>query len=132
MATWLKEDFAEAVLKLTAFGLNQRARQKYMDNANGWARSRAMLKTRKPGTVDRLLAQFDGSGLPRCTRKIDIPAMLVYGGESNFYRVETAHHVAKQMPNAILHIYEETNHSPHQWHRERFTSDLITFIDQPA
>lgn len=132
MATWLKEDFAEAVLKLTAFGLNQRARQKYMDNANGWARSRAMLKTQNPEPLIACWHSLTAADYRDVLGKIDIPAMLVYGGESNFYRVETAHHVAKQIPNAILHIYEETDHSPHQWHRERFTSDLITFIDQPA
>ena len=65
-------------------------------------------------------------------KNIDIPAMLIYGGESNFYRTDTAHYVARQIPDAILHIYEGTDHSPHQWNRERFTKDLLQFIDQPT
>ena len=62
--------------------------------------------------------------------KIDVPSMLVYGGESNFYGKGTAQFVANQIPNAILHIYEGTDHSPHQWQRERFAQDLLDFIER--
>ncbi|MCK7580925.1 MAG: hypothetical protein MZV65_38475 [Chromatiales bacterium] len=48
MMSWLQEDFAEAVLKLTAFGLNARAREKYLSGAAGWAKSRAALKAHEP------------------------------------------------------------------------------------
>ena len=55
--------------------------------------------------------------------------MLVYGSQSNFYRTETAHYVANQIPDAVLHIYEDSDHSPHQWQRERFARELMDFID---
>ena len=29
----------------------------------------------------------------------------------------------------ILHIYEGSDHSPHQWQRERFARDLLHFIN---
>ena len=35
-------------------------------------------------------------------RRIDIPAMLVYGGQSNFYSNDTARYVAREIPDAIL------------------------------
>jgi pimeloyl-ACP methyl ester carboxylesterase len=128
LATWLEEDFAEAVLKLTAFGLNQRARQKYLDDASGWERSRTMLKAQDPTPLIACWHSLTAADYRDVLKKIDIPAMLIYGGESNFYRVETAHHVANQIPDAILHIYEGTDHSPHQWCRERFAKDLMQFI----
>jgi len=55
--------------------------------------------------------------------------MLVYGGQSNFYSNDAARYVAREIPDAILHIYEGTDHSPHQWQRERFARDLLHFID---
>lgn len=132
MMSWLHDDFAEGVLKLTAFGLNQRAREKYLDGASGWERSRAALRAQDPRPLIDCWASLTAADYRDVLSHIDVPAMLVYGGESNFYRVETAHYVAKQIPNAILHIYEGTDHSPHQWQRERFTSELMAFIAQPA
>lgn len=125
----LREDFAEGVLKLTAFGLNRRARDKYLANASGWERSRLALRTQNPEPLIACWNSLTAADYRDVLNQIDIPAMLVYGGESNFYRVETAHYVASQIPNAVLHIYEGTDHSPHQWQRERFAKELMEFID---
>ena len=59
--------------------------------------------------------------------RIPLPTLLVYGGESNFYQASTAQYVADNIPNAVLRIYEGTDHSPHQWQRARFTRDLLAF-----
>lgn len=132
LMTWLNEDFAEGVLKLTAFGLNQRAREKYLAGASGWERSRNALRAQESGPLIKCWASLTAADYRDVLAAIDVPAMLVYGGASNFYRTETAHYVAAQIPDAILHIYEGTDHSPHQWQRERFTRELIAFINRPA
>jgi pimeloyl-ACP methyl ester carboxylesterase len=130
LMTWLREDFAEGVLKLTAYGLNERAREKYLAGAGGWERSRNALRAQDPGPLIDCWASLTAADYRDVLGRIDIPAMLVYGGESNFYRTETAHLVANQIPEAVLHIYEGTDHSPHQWQRERFVRDLLSFINQ--
>jgi len=132
MMSWLREDFAEAVLKLAAFGLNERAREKYLAGASGWEKSRVALRTHNPAPLIDCWASLTAADYRDVLSRIDIPAMLVYGGESNFYRLDTAHFVAEQIPDAILHIYEGTDHSPHQWQRERFSRDLMTFIEHSA
>lgn len=132
MMSWLHDDFAEGVLKLTAFGLNQRAREKYLNGASGWERSRTALQAQDPGPLIDCWNSLTAADYRDVLSQIDVPAMLVYGGESNFYRAETAHYVARQIPNAILHIYEGTDHSPHQWQRERFANELLAFIERPA
>lgn len=131
MMSWLHDDFAEAVLKLTAFGLNARAREKYLAGASGWEKSRTALRAQPPGPLIDCWASLTAADYRDVLSRIDIPSMLIYGGESNFYGLDTAHYVANQIPNAILHIYEGTDHSPHQWQRERFAHDLMAFIDQP-
>jgi pimeloyl-ACP methyl ester carboxylesterase len=128
LMSWLRADFAEGVLKLSAFGLNNRAREKYLANANGWERSRNALRAQTPGPLIDCWASLTAADYRDVLGKIDIPALLVYGGESNFYRTATAHYVAKQIPQAVLHIYEGTDHSPHQWQRERFARDLTDFF----
>jgi pimeloyl-ACP methyl ester carboxylesterase len=130
MMSWLHEDFAEGVLKLTAFGLNDRAREKYMAGASGWERSRSALRAQDAAPLIECWKSLTAADYRDVLGRIDVPAMLVYGGESNFYRTETAHYVANQIPDAILHIYEGTDHSPHQWQRERFAQELMEFIDQ--
>jgi len=125
----LEEDFAEGVLKLTAFGLNERATEKYLAGASGWERSRSALRAQDPSPLLACWASLTAADYRDVLQRIDVPSMLVYGGRSNFYRAETAHYVANQIPNSILHIYEETDHSPHQWQRERFSRELMSFID---
>jgi len=132
MMGWLKEDFAEAVLKLAAFGLNERAREKYLAGASGWEKSRNALRAQASQPLIDCWASLTAADYRDVLSRIDVPSMLIYGQESNFYRVETAQYVARQIPNSILHIYEGTDHSPHQWQRERFARELMNFIDSPA
>ncbi len=132
LMTLLEEDFAEGVLKLAAFGLNERAREKYLAGASGWERSRNALRSLEPSALISCWASLTAADYRDVLRRIDIPSMLVYGGESNFYRKETAQYVANEIPGAILHIYEGSDHSPHQWQRERFARELMHFIDPDA
>lgn len=127
----LNDDFAEGVLKLTAFGLNARAREKYLAGASGWERSRSALRAQDPGPLIKCWESLTKADYRDVLASIDTPSMLIYGGESNFYRIETAHYVAERIPNALLQIYEGTDHSPHQWQRERFVRELMAFIEQP-
>lgn len=124
----MQVDFAESVLRLTAHGLNTRALAKYTENAMGWQRSREALRAQ---LADPLIACWQSlveADYRDVLEKIEVPSLLIYGGESNFYHAETAHYVASKIPNALLKIYEGTDHSPHQWQRERFVQDLVEFF----
>lgn len=124
----LEQDFPEGVLKLTAFGLNPRAREKYLENASGWQRSRAALAAQPSAPLIACWQSLTEADYRDVLGDIDVPCMLVYGSQSNFYRAETARYVASQIRNALLHIYEGTDHSPHQWQRERFSRELVEFL----
>ena len=129
LLTWLEQDFAEGVLKLAALGLNERAREKYLAGAKGWERSRNALKSLDPSPLIVCWTSLTAADYRDVLTRIDVPSMLVYGGQSNFYKTETAHYVASAIPNAILSIYEGSDHSPHQWQRERFVRELIAFVN---
>jgi pimeloyl-ACP methyl ester carboxylesterase len=58
---------------------------------------------------------------------IDRPCLLIHGGRSNFYPVQTAHWVQRQTPRASLSIHEEGNHSPHLMDPKRFVAELAEF-----
>jgi len=128
--TKLNEDFAEGVLQLTAYGLNQRAREKYEQNATGWEKSRTTLRAQHAAPLITCWESLTAADYRNVLEQINIPALLIYGGNSNFYHDDTAHYVHGVIPNALLHIYENSDHSPHQWQRERFTRDLLSFIGQ--
>ena len=123
----LEQDFAESVLRLGALGLNRRAREKYLENARGWEKSRAWLQQLDARPLIAIWQSLTEADYRDVLGMIDIPALLIYGGESNFYRTETAHYVRDHIAGAVLHIYEGTDHSPHQWQRGRFTRDLLAF-----
>lgn len=123
----LETDFAESVLRLGAFGLNQRAREKYLENARGWERSREQLRQLDAKPLIAVWQSLTEADYRDVMQQIDVPALLIYGGDSNYYHTHTAHFVRDNIADAILHIYEGTDHSPHQWQRERFTQDLLAF-----
>ena len=131
-ATFLKhleDDFAESVLRLGGMGLNIRARQKYHENARGLEKARQWLSAQDPVPLIACWESLTEADYRAALERIDIPALLVYGGDSNYYRSETAHYVKNRIAGAILHIYEGSDHSPHQWERDRFVRDLREFID---
>lgn len=125
----LRSDFAESVLRLGAYGLNQRAREKYEADATGWKKSREWLRTLPPEPLIGCWESLLEADFRDLLANIDIPALLVYGGQSNFYGLDTAHAVATAIPRATLHIYDNADHSPHQWQRERFVRDVLDFIN---
>lgn len=123
----LEEDFAESVLRLGALGLNQRAREKYEERARGWEKARIGLRQLNAKPLIACWMSLTEADYRLVLGEIDVPTLLIYGGESNFYHTATAHHVRDAIPDALLHIYEGSDHSPHQWQRERFIRDLLDF-----
>lgn len=123
----LHDDFAEAVLRLGAYGLNPRARAKYEENAGGWQRMRAALQALNPAPLIEIWKSLTQADYRDVLERIDIPALLIYANESNFYHLGTGHYLRSRIPQAVLHIYEGSDHSPHQWQRERFARDLLAF-----
>lgn len=128
----LHDDFAETVLRLGAHGLNNRAQEKYIANHPGWQRARENLRQQTPGPLIACWESLTAADYRDVLARIPIPALLIYGGESNFYHPEVAHWVHATIPDAVLHIYDQTDHSPHQWQRERFVRDLLDFISSRA
>ncbi len=127
-AAELEHDFAEAVLRLTAHGLNTRAREKYAENARGWQRVREALRNLHPSPLIDTWKSLTEADYREVLEKIDVPALLIYGGDSNFYHRGTGQYVRARIRDAVLHVYEGTDHSPHQWDRERFVRDLKSFL----
>lgn len=125
----LQTDFVESVLRLGAHGLNQRARADYAANGKGWERARESLREQP---VEALIACWQSlieADYRSMLDTISVPALLVWGEHSNFYTTETGRYLSSRIPDAILEIYEGTDHFPHQWQRERFVDDLRKFID---
>lgn len=102
----LRRDFAESVLRLGAMGLNDRARKKYDENTRGLERARQWLKEQDPAPLIACWESLTEADYRATLAQIDIPALLVYGGASNYYRSETAHYVQNRIANAVLHVYE--------------------------
>lgn len=126
----LHDDFAETVLRLGALGLNRRAREKYEGNAKGWQKSREWLQQLDAKPLISCWQSLTEADYRMVLSEISIPTLLIYGGESNFYHTATAQYVRDSIPDALLHIYEGTDHSPHQWQRERFVQDLLAFSSE--
>ena len=124
----LEADFAEAVLRLTAFGRNTRARKGYQRDGSGWRQSRLALRRLDPHPLiaiwDSLVAADYRDVLP-C---IDLPTLLVWGSESNFYTAATAQFLLDRITGAGLSCYEGADHSPQVHQPQRFAAELTGFL----
>lgn len=124
----LQRDFAEAVLRLAADGHNERARAKYAENGSGIQTARQRLQALEPGPLIECWRSLTAADYRDVLQAIPVPALLVYGGASNFYSTSTAHFVQQRIPDALLHIYDGVDHAPHLWERERFVRDVLDFV----
>ncbi|MCP4993421.1 MAG: alpha/beta hydrolase [Gammaproteobacteria bacterium] len=123
----LEENFAEAVLQLAAEGNNQRTRASYDANTLGFQQVREYLEKLAPEPLIQVWKSLSLVDYREVLPRITVPTMLVHGDESQFYSVELANYVQQAIPNAQLHIYERTDHSPHMWQKARFIEDLRSF-----
>ncbi|MDD3352449.1 alpha/beta hydrolase [Zoogloea sp.] len=128
----LEQDFAEAVLRLAAYGHNERARSKYLENGNGIQTARERLRALAPRPLIDCWASLTEADYRDVLGQITRPALLVYGGASNFYSAGTARYVRDSIPNALLHVYPDVDHAPHLWQKERFLQDVLDFVQEPG
>ncbi len=123
----LQQDFVETVLRLSAHGLNAKARKGFEQNTRGWQRERARLQQLAPAPLIAAWDDLVQADYRALLPQIALPTLLIFGDESNFYPLPAAHYVQVGMPNATLRIYEQTDHNPHLWQPGRFTGDLLAF-----
>jgi len=126
----LERDFAEAVLRLGADGLNERARRKYLDNDESLDLFRQRMRKLAPKPLIDCWASLTAADYRDVLPQIDVPTLLVYGEQSNFYAAQTATYVRDAIPMARLLTYPGVDHSPHLWQRERFIDDVLSFAGE--
>ena len=124
----LGTDFAEAVLRLVAMGLNTKARETYLRNSSGWRAARNALLTIPPQPAIAIWQTLVAADYRDVLPTIKVPTLLAYGTVSNFYTAETAAFVAAQLPQARLSLYEGADHCPHLSSPERFALELSQLL----
>ena len=125
----LEADFVEAVLRLIAFGLNDKARETYLRNSSGWRAARDALRNINPQSAIAIWKSLAAADYRVVLPTIKVPTLLAYGTSSNFYPAETARFVASHMPQAKLSLYEGADHGPHLLQPDRFTRELVELIN---
>jgi len=123
----LETDFVETVLRLIAFGHNRLARESYETDGLGTKRLRAYLATLDPAPLITTWKSLIAADYRMILPTITVPALLVYGSESNYYGVATGQYVQRSIPQATLVVYEGADHSPHICQPRRFVADLNRF-----
>lgn len=124
----LETDFAEGVLRLAAYGCNTRAREGYAADSKGWRRARESLRSLDPQPLVAIWKSLVAADYRDVLPTIDVPTLLVWGAESNFYSEATARFLLAQIPRAYLSWYEEADHSPQLLHPTRFAAELASFL----
>jgi pimeloyl-ACP methyl ester carboxylesterase len=127
----LRTDFAEAVLRLIAYGLNTKARKTYERNSRGWQQTRQALRELDPAPLIAIWQSLVAADYRDVLPHIDVPTLLVWGSESNFYTPATAQFLLEHIPKAMLKNYEESDHCPQLQQPERFATELMAFIARP-
>ncbi|MBU2964399.1 alpha/beta hydrolase [Amphritea sp. 2_MG-2023] len=126
----LREDFAEGLLQLVANGYNQKSYENYSRNSRGFQQMREHLQRLEAEPLVQCWESLTAADYRDVLPQISVPALLIYGDESQFYAKPVAEYVRDHIPQAELHIYEKADHSPQLWHRERFIWDIKQFIRQ--
>lgn len=125
----LADDFPQAVLELIAFGHNARSRRNFDNNSRGFQQMREYLSSLPAPLLTRCWDSITQQDYRAVLPTLQCPTLLIYGDESQFYSADLQQWVAQQIPHCELHIYPQSDHSPHLWHKDRFISDLQRFTE---
>ena len=128
----LQTDPVEAILRLVACGLNEKALASYQRNSTGWRVLRQELAKLDPAPLIAIWQSLTAADLRPVLPRIDRPTLLAYGGASNFYTDATARYVADRIRGAVLRIYDGADHCPHLLYPERFVADFTALINSPT
>ncbi len=126
----LEADFVETVIGLISFGNNRRARERYETGSSSVQRLRNYLQGLDPQPLIAIWKSLAAADYRPVLPSIDVPALLIYGSESNYYGVETGEYVRRNIPRARLVVYEDADHSPHIARPQRFVADLLRFATE--
>jgi non-heme chloroperoxidase len=124
----LETDFAEAVLRLIAHGRNARARETYERDSSGWKQSRQNLRRLDAGPLIALWKSLVAADYRDVLPSIDVPTLLAWGMESNFYTLETARFLCAHIAGATVSCYEGADHCPQLQNPQRFARELVAFL----
>ena len=124
----LEQDFAEAVLRLTAYGLNTRARAGYERDGSGWQQARRNLRRVEPRPLIAIWKSLVAADYRDVLPRITVPTLLAWGAESNFYTAATAQFLLDHIAKATLSCYEGADHSPQLAQPQRFAGELAAFV----
>ena len=127
----LGEDFVEGVLRLVAFGLNDKARETYLRNSSGWRAARDALRIVDPLAAIAIWKSLVAADYRDVLPTIHVPTLLAYGSRSNFYTQETANYVASHLTNGRLSLYEGADHGPHLSQPQRFADEMAKLLGEP-
>jgi non-heme chloroperoxidase len=128
----MRTDFASTVIELISRGLNERARQRYDGGHASIERLRSYLDLLDQQPLIEVWTTLSHADFRPVLPTITVPALLVYGAQSNYYPPATGPWVRDAIPDAQLLVYEGADHSPHVGQPERFTADLARFADDSA
>jgi pimeloyl-ACP methyl ester carboxylesterase len=128
----LETDFAEAVLRLIAHGLNARSRETYDRNSSGWQESRKNLQQLDPQPQIAIWKSLVAADYRDVMPLINVPTLLSFGAQSNFYTAATAQYLQTHIANAQLSCYEKADHCPQLIDPPRFTAELREFLSRRA
>ncbi len=123
----LDEDFAEAVLELAANGFNSRITDNYQRDSRGFQKLRKTLQQQPAALLTRAWSSLSEQDYRDVLPQTNVPCLQIYGDQSQFYSQDLARWVADQLSDSQLHIYQNSDHSPHLWHPQQFSYDLEQF-----
>ncbi len=126
----LRESFAEGLLQLVANGYNKKSYDNYHQNSHSFQRLRQHLETLEGEPLVQCWESLTEADFRSVLPQVSVPALLIYGDESQFYSQQVAEYVRDAIPDTELHTYEASDHSPHLFHRERFIWDLQQFAQK--
>lgn len=125
----LSENFAEGVLELVAFGKNKRSRENYEQNSRGFQHMRHYLEQLPAPLLIHCWDSITQQDYRDVVSSISLPSLMVYGDESQFYSAELQQWINEAIKGSTMKVYENSDHSPHLWHKERFIYDLDQFVN---
>lgn len=124
----MRTDLAEAVLRLRAYGRNAQTRAQYEANDPGLEPYRQFLRRLNPEGLISIWQDLITYDFRDFLPTLNIPALLIYGGASQFYGKPLADWMMENLPKAELMFFPDGEHGPHLQYPDEVASRMLQFF----
>ena len=124
------KDLGEGVIRLGTSGLNLEYNKLFVTHPEFFYERKRTFSPEQARAQVKIWESLTAADYREVLPAIDVPALLLYGEKSQYYKRETAFYVAEKIPDSRICFFPKGDHSPFVQEQDEFVNQIKKFIEE--